>query len=240
MTRGKKAAQRAFGDFAPWAEPKAARPQVTRERIVQGALDVLNEQGFDGLTMRALADRLGIKAASLYNHINDKDELLALMADAICAAIPDLDRLRPWREQAETMARQVRRALMAQRDGARVLAATPPVSPHRIRLIEQVLHALKGAGFSPAMIADGSFVMNSYVVGFVLDETLGHPRDAAAAARRREEAKRWFKSLPPKEYPTLIALADKLINSPADRRFELGLRALLDGLELSLSKKRKS
>jgi TetR/AcrR family tetracycline transcriptional repressor len=239
MARGKKAAQRAFGDFAPWAEPKAARPQVTRKRIVQGALDVLEEQGFDGLTMRALADRLGIKAASLYNHINDKDELLALMADAICAAIPDLDRLRPWREQAETMARQVRRTLMAHRDGARLLAATPPVGRHRIRLIEQVLHALKGAGFSPSMIADGAFVMNSYVVGFVLDETLGVPRDAAAAARRREEAKRWFKSLPPKEYPTLIALADKLIDSPADGRFELGLRALLDGFELSLSKKCK-
>ena len=58
MTRRKKAAQRAFGDFAPWAEPKAARPQVTQERIVQGALDGLEEQGFDGLTMRALADRL--------------------------------------------------------------------------------------------------------------------------------------------------------------------------------------
>jgi len=82
--------------------------------------------------------------------------------------------------------------------------------------------------------------MNSYVVGFVLDETLGVPRDAAAAARRREDAKRWFKSLPSKEYPTLIALADKLIDSPADRRFELGLRALLDGFELSLSQKRKT
>jgi TetR/AcrR family tetracycline transcriptional repressor len=240
MAPGKKAAQRAFGDFASWAEPKAARPQVTRERIVQGALDVLEEQGFDGLTMRALADRLGIKAASLYNHINDKDELLALMADAICAGIPDLDRSRPWREQAETMARQVRRTLMAHRDGARLLAATPPVGRHRIRLIEQILHALKGAGFSPSMIADGAFVMNSYVVGFVLDETLGVPRDAAAAARRREEAMRWFKLLPATEYPTLIALADKLIDSPADRRFELGLRALLDGLELRLSQKRKS
>src|SRR6516164_3305006 len=156
MARGKKAAQRALGNFASWAEPKAARPQVTRERIVQGALDVLEEQGYDGLTMRALADRLGIKAASLYNHINDKDELLALMADAICAGIPDLDRLRPWREQAETMARQVRRALMAHRDGARVLAATPPVSPHRIRLIEQVLHALVLAGFSPQRTTDAA------------------------------------------------------------------------------------
>jgi TetR/AcrR family transcriptional regulator, tetracycline repressor protein len=240
MARGKKAAQRPVGDFAPWAEPEVARPQVTRQRVVQRALEVLNEDGFGGLTMRRLAERLGIKAASLYNHISDKDDLLALIADAICAEIPDLDRSRPWREQAETMARQLRRALMAHRDGARVLAATPPVGPHRFRLIEQLLHTLKSAGFSPSMVADASFVMNSYVVGLVLDETLGHPRDAAAAKRRREEARRWLKSLPTEEYPTLTAFADNLIDSPAGRRFDLGLRALLDGFELSLSKKRKS
>ena len=118
-----------------------------------------------------------------------------------------------------------------------MLAATPPVGPHRIRLIEQVLHALAGAGFSPAKIADASFVMNSYVVGFVLDETLGSPRDPTAARRMREEGRRWFKSLPKQEYPTLVALADELVDAPADRRFELGLRALLDGFELRLPRK---
>jgi len=237
MARGKE--RRAFGGFAPWAAPEPARPQVTRERIVRDALAVLEAEGFDGLTMRRLAERLGIRAASLYNHVRDKDELLALMADAICAQIPDLERAKPWRRQLETMARQVRRVLMAHRDGARVLAATPPSGPHRIRLIEQILVALRSAGFGSAMTADAAFVMNSYVVGFVLDETLGEPRDAAAAKRRRDEARRWFKALPQADYPTLIALADDLIDSPADRRFELGMRALLDGFELGLTKKRR-
>jgi TetR/AcrR family tetracycline transcriptional repressor len=200
---------------------------------------VLHEEGFDGLTMRRLADRLGIKAASLYNHVSDKDELLALMADAICAEIPDLDHAKPWREQAEAMALRVRRVLMAHRDGARVLAATPPVGPNRLRLIEQLLHAMVSAGLTPARVADASFVMNSYVVGFVLDETFGHQRDKVLAQRMREEGRRWFKSLPKDQYPTLVALADALVDAPADRRFRLGLRALLDGLELGLSKKRR-
>jgi len=239
MARARRREQHAIGGFAPWADLEAARPQVTRQRIVQAALEVLEEDGFDGLTMRRLAERLGIRAASLYNHVSDKDELLALMADAICSEIPDLDHAKPWRRQLETMARQVRRALTAHRDGARVLAATPPVGPHRFRLIEQLLYTLQSAGFASAIIADAAFVMNSYVVGFVLDETLGQPRDAALAKRRREEGRRWFKSLPNNKYPTLIALADELIDSPADRRFELGMRALLDGFELRLSKKRK-
>jgi TetR/AcrR family tetracycline transcriptional repressor len=211
---------------------------VTRELIVRRALDVLDEEGFDGLTMRRLAERLGIKAASLYNHLSDKDELLALIADAICAGIPDLDPDKPWREQVEAMALQVRHALMAHRDGARVLAATPPAGPHRLRLIEQVLKALRGAGFSSALVADASFVMNSYVVGFVLDENLGLGDDPASAKRRREKVRRWFKALPKQDYPTLVALADDLVDSSADRRFALGLRALLDGLELALPKRR--
>lgn len=237
MTRGKKRKQRSFSVFAAWSEPDTARLTVTREQVVRRAIEVLNDEGFDRLTMRRLAERLGIKAASLYNHVSDKHELLALMADAICAEIPDLDQSKAWREQAEAMALEMRRVLMAHRDGARVLAATPPVGPHRLRLIEQSLHALESAGFSPEKTTDAAFVMNSYVVGFVLDETLGSPRDTAAAKRMREEGRRWFKSLPKERYPTLVSLADELIDAPADRRFALGIRALLDGFELRLSKK---
>jgi TetR/AcrR family transcriptional regulator, tetracycline repressor protein len=239
MARAKQHKRHSFGASGPWGQRQAARRQVTREGIVQAALTVLDEEGFDGLTMRRLAERLGIRAASLYNHVKNKDELLALAADAICAGIPDLDRAKPWRRQMETMAREVRRALMAHRDGARVLAATPPAGPNRLRLIEQLLDALKSAGFASTMVADVAFVMNSYVVGFVLDETLGEPRDAALAKRWREEGRRWFKSLPETTYPTLIALADDLIDSPAERRFDLGMRALLDGFELRLPKKRR-
>ena len=233
--RGKK--RRVFGAFATWPEPHTARPQLTREQVVRRALEVLDDEGFDRLSMRRLAERLGIKAASLYNHVRDKEQLLALMADAICARIPDVDHSKPWREQAETMALQVRRVLTTHRDSARVLAATPPAGPHRLRLIEQMLRALVAAGFSPTRVADAAFVINSYVVGFVLDETLGIPTDAASAKRMREEARRWFKSLPRDQYPTLVALADELVDAPAERRFALGLRALLDGFELRLSKR---
>ena len=81
--------------------------------------------------------------------------------------------------------------------------------------------------------------MNSYVVGFVLDETAGYPTDSASAKRMREEGRRWFKSLSRQQSPTLVALADELVDAPADRRFKLGLRALLDGLQPESSKKRK-
>jgi TetR/AcrR family transcriptional regulator, tetracycline repressor protein len=238
MGRARRKKQGAFTSFAEWTEPGPARPQVTRQQVVQRALELLAQDGFDGLTMRRLAERLGIKAASLYNHVSDKNELLALIADAICAEIAEPEPARAWRQQLETLGRRVRRVLISHRDGARVLAATPPVGPNRLRLIERVLQVLLSAGFSPAEAADASFVLNSFVVGFVLDETLGEPQGAAAAKRMREQARRWFKSLPPHQYPTLVSLADELVETTPDRRFEFGVRSMMDGLELRLRRKK--
>jgi len=234
MPPAKKREKSPFAAFAG-AERSPPRPQLTRERIITAALEVLNESGFDGLTMRRLAERLDIKAASLYNHVSDKDELLALLADAISAEIPLPAQGRSWRQQTETLARQFRRVLMAHRDAARVLAATPPAGPHRLQLIEASLRVLGEAGFPAALTADACYLLNSYIVGFVLDETLGHSGEPLSAKRRREEGRRWFKALPKQDYPTLIALADELIDAPPERRFELGLRALLDGLELRVA-----
>jgi len=237
MARAKEKTEDAFHSLTGWARPGTDRAPVTRERVVRRALEVLDDEGFDGLTMRRLAERLDIKAASLYNHVKNKDQLLALVADAICGEVPGLNKSKQWRKQLEGIALQCRRVLMAHRDGARVLAATPPLGPNRLRIIEQVLDALVSAGFPAAEATDAAFVHNSYVVGFVLDETLGRTRGTASLKSMREEARRWFKSLSTEHYPTLVTLADELIDGTPDRRFEFGLCALLDGFELRLLKK---
>jgi TetR/AcrR family transcriptional regulator, tetracycline repressor protein len=216
--------------FAIWDRPPGRRPVVTRDRLVREALGLLDEVGFDGLTMRRLAERLGVQAASLYNHVADKLELLALLADAICAEVPDPDGRRPWRAQLEAVAREYRRALLAHRDAARVLGATPPVGPNRLRLIERTLSALRAAGFDDAVVADAANLVNTFVTGFALDETqwragVGDDQD------RSDAFARWFASLPADRYPTIAAVAERLLDADMDRRFELGLGALLDGLE---------
>jgi TetR/AcrR family transcriptional regulator, tetracycline repressor protein len=177
--------------------------------------------------MRRLAERVGVKAASLYNHVRDKDELLTLVADAICAEVVAPDPAAELRTQLETYGRRFRDVLLAHRDAARVLAATPPLGDHRLRLIEQVLDLLCRLGLDDATAAAAAAVVNSYVVGFVLDETLpAAAGDAAAIERVRTD----FKSLPRGRFPRLVALADHLVDTPPGKRFELGLALLLDGL----------
>lgn len=90
---------------------------------------------------------------------------------------------------------QYRKVLIAHRDGARLLAATPPAGPNRMRLLEQVLQVLANAGFSSAEIAEASFVLNTYIVGVRAGRDAWHAeRDSFVQAHARG-GRRWFKSL---------------------------------------------
>ena len=237
MPRSTKTMDGALSRNPAWQDSRPARSRISQEDLIQSAIQVLDDEGFDGLTMRRVAGHLGIKAASLYNHVRNKGELLALVADTLCGQIAELEKRGPWRQQLETVAIQFRQVLLAHRDGARVLAATPPLGPMRLRIMEQILNALVTAGFSAVEATDAASVHNSYVVGFVLDETLGRPRDARSVRRMSAETKRWFQSLSIAEYPTIVSLADQLADATPDERFQFGVRALLDGYEIRLLRK---
>lgn len=221
-----------------WPAPRPSkRRQLTPERLVQAALQVLQADGFEGLTMRRLAEQLEVKAASLYNHVEDKDEVLALAADAICGEMKLEATKGGWREQLEGSAREIRRVLLSHRDGARVLAATPPTGPNRLRMIEQMLTVLVEAGFPDSEVADVSFVVSSTLIGFVLDEAMGAQLAQGAKAQQKKAMERWFKQLPKDRYPNFVRLAGAFAGSDPAKRFELAVGTLLDGLELRLERR---
>ena len=152
---------------------RESRAPLDRERLVREALALLDEVGLDDLSMRRLADRLGVTAASLYWYVRDKDELMARLADAISGEMPLPDPGLPWREALEEGARNLRRVALSHRDAARILAATMPAGPYRLRMIDALLGLLLRAGFAPEDVVDLSYLFNAYVVGFMLDQDLG-------------------------------------------------------------------
>ncbi len=106
---------------------------LTQTQILQAALNLLDEVGFDGITMRALAAKLGIKAASLYWHVRNKQELLILLADEICAPIREPDASLSWQEQLEFLGNEYRNTLLLHRDAAKVLSEQQLCSFFRIQ-----------------------------------------------------------------------------------------------------------
>ena len=212
-------------------------PALDQRQIVRAALGLLDESGFDGLTMRNLAKKLGIQAASLYWHMRSKQDLLSLLADEICAPMREPDRTLPWRNQLEELAHEYRRVLLAHRDAARVLASSGgPSGPNRLRLTEIGLRTLLDAGFSYKDAAYAGFLLNDFVIMFVLEETQytnveaeGDSKDSFSGVQN------WVEALPPNEYPSVVALADYLEAPDVDERFQFGIEILRNGLETRLA-----
>jgi AcrR family transcriptional regulator len=211
------------------------RRVLDQAQVVRAAIALLDQAGLDNLTMRGLAAELGVKAASLYRHVRNKEELLQLLGDEISGEIAFPRSAGSWRDQLTEMAWNVRRGLLAHRDAARVLASTPPAGPRRLRHVEAVLRALRSAGLSDRAAARAAYHLNNFVTEFAADEA----RFAAYAAavprsgRRKilAEARQQFKALPKDEYPTIVALADALTEDAQDELFQFGIDAWLDGIE---------
>src|ERR1700687_4377602 len=119
------------------SDTKPHEPALDQNQIVQAALVLLDEIGFDGLTMRNLAKKLGVQAASLYWHVRNKQDLLSLLSEEICAPMREPDRTLSWQDQWEARAIEYRQVLLAHRDAAQVLASSGgPSGPKRLRLTE--------------------------------------------------------------------------------------------------------
>lgn len=242
--RSRRAFVGAAGAEAAQGDAQGRRQPLDLQRIVRAALALLDEAGLDGLNMRALAERLGVKAASLYWYVRNKEELLELLADAISAEVraPAVDL--PWRARVEALLVDNRRVLLAHRDAARILVATPPAGPNRMRLIDLVFDALLAAGFSGVEVIRAGRLLNDYVTSFVLEEAnevgmaaaMGVGEDGAASIEEVEAAgQRSFAALPADTYPAIAAVAAHIADPDLDARFRFGLKVVLDGLERQLA-----
>jgi TetR/AcrR family transcriptional regulator, tetracycline repressor protein len=202
-------------------------PPLDIARIVEAALQLLDEVGLDGLSMRHLAQRLGIQAPSLYWYVRDKHELLGLLGDAISAEFRPPAADLPWRARLEALAWEYRRVLRAHRDAPRVLALTLPSGPNRLRLVDSALEALLDAGFEGLEASRAGRLLVDYATGFVQDES----DTSQQVARQDDESGAPLPGVSAEAYPSIARLAPYLMDLDGDARYAFGMAVLLDGLE---------
>ena len=121
---------------------------LTRERLVDAALDLINEEGLDSLSMRGLADRLDVKAASLYWHVRDRRELLDLLAEALLDSVPAVRSRGAWRPTIMAASAALRRRISDQKDGDRLLVEVPDAL-QRSESFALIKNQLEAAGLQP-------------------------------------------------------------------------------------------
>ncbi|WP_324784549.1 TetR/AcrR family transcriptional regulator [Streptomyces sp. H51] len=211
----------------------AAQPGLTRRTLLAAALRVLEREGVNGLSMRKVAAELGVKAASLYWHVRNKEQLLDLLADELMADAEPPPRQGDWREQLREYSLRYRRHLLGKRDSAKVVAGRLALGPNLLRLMEDQLDRLREAGFADADAALANYLLGAFVQGFVLQEQSPISASETEGASRSEVARAAadrLRGLPEATFPNLVALAGDLTTPSMDDRFAFGLERLLDGL----------
>jgi AcrR family transcriptional regulator len=227
----------------PWwrERPTGARSRapLSRDAIVDAAVRIVDAEGVDALTIRRLGEELGTGAATLYWHISGKEELGELVYDRIMGDVevpePDPEH---WGEQIKTFARSAYAVLRSHRDAVRLSLGRVPVGPNMLRVMEWHLGLLRAAGIPDGPAGYFGDIFGRFLDASVLEETSApHTRpgtdDEAAdvGAQYLEMVREHFRTLPPDQFPNLVALAGSgLFEGSAEERFEFGLDVLVRGL----------
>jgi AcrR family transcriptional regulator len=219
---------------APQRSPRRRREPLTQERIVEAALQVLDADGLDLLSMRHIARTLNTTAAALYWHVGSKDGLLDLLFDRVIGEqpVPEPDPVR-WEEQLKEVARTMRATILAHRDVVRLSIGRIPMGPHALRYADRVLAILRAGGIDDGLAVAAHQLLISIVIGFAIDETGegGHPpAEQASPDAVGATARDYLGALPADRFPHLVALAEHYDDVDADARFELLLDLFVDGL----------
>src|ERR671937_1244869 len=156
----------------PTRTPRRRGEPLTREAIVAAALEILDAEGLDALSMRRVAEELGTGAASLYWHVGSKDGLLDLLLEEIVGEqqVPDPEPGR-WQEQLKEVARAMRATILRHRDVVRISIGRVPMGPNALRWSERVLAILRAGGVPDQLAVVGHHLLIAVVNGFTLDET---------------------------------------------------------------------
>lgn len=229
VSRDQWAAQIAALDEAGNA-PRPRKEPITARRIVAAALQVVEAEGYDALTMRRVAAVLQASPGALYAHVRDKAELDDLMVGELCSRVrlPAPDPAR-WKAQAIEVCAQLRDQYLRYPEIWRATLASAPHSPDTLRIYEGLLAILMAGGvpLQPAAWAgDAAFL---YVGAYSVMALRRHADDGGPAAGQAEAIER-LQMLPPDRFPITSAHAPELISGQGHDRFEFTLGLLFGGL----------
>ena len=212
----------------------APRPPLSRQRALSTAVALADDEGIGALTMRRLAQELGVEAMSLYHHVANKDDILDGMVDTVFGEIELPADGADWKTAMRDRARSARAALTRHPWAISIMESRSSPGPATLRHHDAVLGSCRAAGFSVAMAAHAFSLLDSYIYGFVLQE-VNLPFDETDDLEAVVES--MMLPFSADDYPHLVELTTEHVLQPGYRygdEFEYGLGLILDGLAAQL------
>jgi len=207
-------------------QPRVDRAPLSRHLIVTTALQIIDREGLEALSMRHLGAALGVDSMAIYYYLPNKAALFDGVVEAIYRDLTydDIDPALPWQDQLSEAMRRFRQALRRHPNALPVVATRPPVQPDVLGVIEHLLAVLiAGSGLPPAQALNALTCAAVYTIGHALAE-VGQP--VGGEGQTPDETLAEIAG----RYPHLAEAVASASASNPDAQFELGLRAMVVGL----------
>lgn len=223
-------------------EPAARRPSHSRADIARAAIEIADSEGFEAVSMRRVAQRLGAGTMTLYHYVRNKDELITLMSDSIMGEIlvPEAELSGDWRAALTQIAIRTRGVFANHRWIFERMGDGHP-GPNGMRHFEQSLAAVSSLGLDREETFDLIGQLDDYVFGYALreihedeEQERGFPAEAVEFLQREIDTGNYpeIRKFLGNDATAAIAEVIEMVN--AEGRFERGLKRLLDGIEANL------
>ncbi|HWL65581.1 MAG TPA: TetR/AcrR family transcriptional regulator C-terminal domain-containing protein [Actinomycetota bacterium] len=205
------------------------RPPLTRDRILDAALVLVDEYGMDGLSMRRLGAALGVEAMSIYNHVASKHELLNGVVEKVLNEVEIPEPGGDWTQRIKEMARSYRKVAQAHPNVMPLMAMRPFANLPTLPLVEEVFATLANANIAPEDSLAALRAVASYAVGFTTSEVAGFVDDPAAYVANPS-----FDIESLSSFPHLLEMVPLMSDIDNDSHFEFGLDVCLQGIKAKL------
>jgi AcrR family transcriptional regulator len=216
------------------------RERLTRERIVEAALEIMDTEGLEAVTMRHVAHTLGVEAMSLYNHVADKEAILDGICELVMSRFAFPEPSDDWETRARGAARAWRDLFRAHPSLIRLFAERrkPIQSPDALRPMEFALDVIQSIGLGEQEAVQAFRAFGAYLQGSIMTEV--NPLVGDAAAEHQQAHDRLAAELPADEFPRLVEALPHLAACDPEQVFEYGLDLMIAGLKAQVAASERS
>jgi AcrR family transcriptional regulator len=218
--------------------PAATRGRLSRQRVLEVALDYADRNGLEALSMHKLGAELGVKAMSLYNHVANKDDLLNGIADLLWSQVtPPPQEADSWQQVVRTLAASLRDVIQRHPNAAHLLASTQALSEHSLLLADAYRAVLTETGLPDECAVAFLRTVISYALGQSLAElTWARATGDGADADDPTRIRRISDMLPPQASGDLVRIATWFCaECDMAQQFDLGINLMIRGLDTVLA-----
>lgn len=206
------------------------RRKLTADHFVAAAMEIAEERGLDGISMRELATRTGTTPMAAYHHVDDRENLIRLVVDRIGATIDFEPSDAAWDQRLRTWAHEIRRALRRYPGTARWLMTNPPAGPNALAILEEALSALVDAGLSDDRAAEAYGVLSTWVLTRCDIEDHDRTHSDEHGPTRRRSMLDTLGSGDGAAFPLATLFTPTFASMTPDDLFGAGLELILDGI----------